>query len=107
MVKESRDCGKFGDRTPRLLPLTNGAHQSELPAERPPQHATIPSMAEFRFRLNPRAGELPQCSAVLNGRGTRYEVNDYRTTCRSNPWCAERRAITPRRGTTCSPRIRS
>src|ERR1035438_2654479 len=80
IVKESRDCGKFGEGTPRLLPLTNGAHQSELPAERPPQHATIPSMAEFRFRLNPRAGELPHCSAVLNGRGTRYEVNDYRTT---------------------------
>jgi AraC family transcriptional regulator len=37
-------------------------------------------MADFRFRLNPRAGELPHCSAVLNGRGTRYEVNDYRTT---------------------------
>jgi AraC family transcriptional regulator len=37
-------------------------------------------MADFRFRLNPRAGELPYCSAVLNGRGTRYEVNDYRTT---------------------------
>jgi AraC-like DNA-binding protein len=37
-------------------------------------------MADFRFRLNPRAGELPNCSAVLNGRGTLYEVNDYRTT---------------------------
>src|ERR1700691_643142 len=37
-------------------------------------------MADFRFRLNPRAGELPHCSAVLNGRGTTYEVNDYRTT---------------------------
>ena len=37
-------------------------------------------MADFRFRLNPRAGELPHCSAVLNGRGTRYEINDYRTT---------------------------
>ena len=37
-------------------------------------------MADFRFRLNPRAGELPYCSAVLNGRGTTYEVNDYRTT---------------------------
>jgi AraC family transcriptional regulator len=37
-------------------------------------------MADFRFRLNPRAGELPHCSAVLNGRGTQYEVNDYRTT---------------------------
>ena len=37
-------------------------------------------MADFRFRLNPRAGELPHCSAVLNGRATRYEVSDYRTT---------------------------
>ena len=37
-------------------------------------------MADFRFRLNPRARELPDCSAVLNGRGTTYEVNDYRTT---------------------------
>src|SRR5581483_2838872 len=37
-------------------------------------------MAEFRFRLNPRAGELSTCSAVLNGRGITYEVNDYRTT---------------------------
>jgi AraC-like DNA-binding protein len=37
-------------------------------------------MADFRFRLNPRAGELPHCSAVLNGRGTRYEVAGYRTT---------------------------
>jgi AraC family transcriptional regulator len=37
-------------------------------------------MAEFRFRLNPRANELPHCSAVLNGHGTHYEVNDYRTT---------------------------
>jgi AraC family transcriptional regulator len=37
-------------------------------------------MADFQFRLNPRAPELPDCSAVLNGRGTRYEVNGYRTT---------------------------
>ncbi|MGA2736074.1 MAG: AraC family transcriptional regulator [Bryobacteraceae bacterium] len=37
-------------------------------------------MADFRFRLNPRAGELPGCCAVLNGRATTYEVNDYRTT---------------------------
>jgi AraC family transcriptional regulator len=37
-------------------------------------------MADFQFRLNPRAGELSTCSAVLNGRGTRYEVSDYRTT---------------------------
>jgi AraC family transcriptional regulator len=37
-------------------------------------------MADFRFRLNPRGRELPDCSAVLNGHGTHYEVNDYRTT---------------------------
>jgi AraC-like DNA-binding protein len=37
-------------------------------------------MAEFRFQLNPTGVELPDCSAVLNGRGTRYQVNDYRTT---------------------------
>ena len=37
-------------------------------------------MADFDFRLNPRGGELSGCCAVLNGRGTRYEVNDYRTT---------------------------
>jgi len=37
-------------------------------------------MADFRFLLNPRSGDLPHCSAVLNGHGRRYEVNDYRTT---------------------------
>ncbi len=37
-------------------------------------------MAEFQFRLNPRGGELPACSAVLNGHGTHYEVHNYRTT---------------------------
>ena len=37
-------------------------------------------MADFRFRLNPRGWELPDCSAVLNGRATRYEVDNYRTT---------------------------
>jgi AraC-like DNA-binding protein len=37
-------------------------------------------MADFHFRLNPRAPELPHCSAVLNGCGTRYEVDGYRTT---------------------------
>jgi AraC family transcriptional regulator len=37
-------------------------------------------MGDFRFYLNPRARELPNCSAVLNGRGTNYEVHDYRTT---------------------------
>jgi len=38
------------------------------------------SMADFRFRLNPRGRDLPHCSAVLNGRGRQYQVNDYRTT---------------------------
>lgn len=37
-------------------------------------------MADFRFRLNPQARELPHCSAVLNGRGIKYDVHDYRTT---------------------------
>lgn len=37
-------------------------------------------MADFRFRLNPHGRELPACSAVLNGRGTQYEVHNYRTT---------------------------
>jgi AraC family transcriptional regulator len=37
-------------------------------------------MADFRFCLNPRSRDLPHCSAVLNGHGVRYEVNDYRTT---------------------------
>ncbi len=37
-------------------------------------------MADFRFRLNPRGAELPNCSAVLNGHGTYYEVSNYRTT---------------------------
>jgi len=37
-------------------------------------------MADFRFRLNPPAGGLPHCCAVLNGRGTRYAVHNYRTT---------------------------
>ncbi|HTQ58515.1 MAG TPA: AraC family transcriptional regulator [Bryobacteraceae bacterium] len=37
-------------------------------------------MAGYRFRLNPRGRELPDCCAVLNGRGTRYEVSNYRTT---------------------------
>ncbi|HTT65598.1 MAG TPA: AraC family transcriptional regulator [Bryobacteraceae bacterium] len=37
-------------------------------------------MADFRFRLNPPGRELPACSAVLNGRATRYEVHNYRTT---------------------------
>jgi AraC family transcriptional regulator len=37
-------------------------------------------MADFRFRLNPRGGELPGCCAVLNGHGTRYEISGYRTT---------------------------
>ena len=37
-------------------------------------------MAGFHFRLNPRGAELRDASAVLNGHGTHYEVNDYRTT---------------------------
>jgi AraC family transcriptional regulator len=37
-------------------------------------------MADFRFCLNPRSRDLPHCSALLNGHGVRYEVNDYRTT---------------------------
>jgi AraC family transcriptional regulator len=37
-------------------------------------------MADFQFRLNPPGADLRNCSAVLNGLGTRYEVNDYRTT---------------------------
>lgn len=37
-------------------------------------------MADFRFCLNPRAREIALCSAVLNGRGTRYEIHNYRTT---------------------------
>ena len=37
-------------------------------------------MEGWRFRLNPPGRELAGCSAVLNGRGTRYEVNGYRTT---------------------------
>ncbi|MGA2132156.1 MAG: helix-turn-helix transcriptional regulator [Bryobacteraceae bacterium] len=37
-------------------------------------------MAEFRFCLNPRGEELPGCCAVLNGHGTHYAVNNYRTT---------------------------
>ena len=37
-------------------------------------------MPEFTFRLNPRGGELPGCSAVLNGHGMHYEVDNYRTT---------------------------
>src|SRR5271156_4865652 len=39
-------------------------------------------MNDFRFSINPRARELPECSAVLNGRvGLRdYVVHDYRTT---------------------------
>jgi AraC family transcriptional regulator len=38
------------------------------------------SMAAFQFRLNPRGGDLPGCSAVLHGHGTKYEVHNYRTT---------------------------
>jgi len=37
-------------------------------------------MAGFRFSLNPQPRDLPHCSAVLHGHGTRYEVSNYRTT---------------------------
>jgi len=37
-------------------------------------------MSDFLFRLNPRAPDLPHCSALLNGHGTRYAVEGYRTT---------------------------
>jgi AraC-like DNA-binding protein len=37
-------------------------------------------VGDFRFRLNPSSQDLSHCSAVLNGHGRRYEVNDYRTT---------------------------
>lgn len=39
-------------------------------------------MADFRFVLDPTAAQLPQCSAVLNGRVSArdYVVNRYRTT---------------------------
>jgi predicted enzyme related to lactoylglutathione lyase len=36
-------------------------------------------MADFRFRRNPRTAEVPTCSTVLNGHGTRYQAN-HRTT---------------------------
>jgi AraC family transcriptional regulator len=37
-------------------------------------------MARFQFRINPPYGELPRCSAVLNGIAQRYHVQQYRTT---------------------------
>jgi AraC-like DNA-binding protein len=37
-------------------------------------------MLDLRFKLNPRANEIPACSAVLNGVATQYRVDSYRTT---------------------------
>jgi AraC-like DNA-binding protein len=34
----------------------------------------------FQFRYNPPFGELPHCSALLNGIAQRYQVQQYRTT---------------------------
>ena len=38
------------------------------------------AMLDLRFKLNPRAPEIPSCSAVLHGIATRYNVDNYRTT---------------------------
>src|SRR5260221_576400 len=37
-------------------------------------------MSAFQFRLNPPFGDLPRCSALLNGVAQRYRVEQYRTT---------------------------
>jgi AraC-like DNA-binding protein len=37
-------------------------------------------MTHFDFRVNPPFSELRRCSAILNGVGTRYRVESYRTT---------------------------
>jgi AraC family transcriptional regulator len=37
-------------------------------------------MFDSRFKLNPPAREIPNCSAVLNGLATQYRVESYRTT---------------------------
>ncbi|HEX2474534.1 MAG TPA: helix-turn-helix transcriptional regulator [Lacipirellulaceae bacterium] len=37
-------------------------------------------MLDLRFKLNPRARELPACSAVLHGIAAQYNVDGYRTT---------------------------
>ena len=34
----------------------------------------------YQFRLNPPFGELPRCSALLNGIAQRYYVPQHRTT---------------------------
>ncbi len=39
-----------------------------------------PGVSSFQFRINPTFGELPHCSAVLNGIAQRYHVQQYRTT---------------------------
>src|SRR5262245_61536754 len=37
-------------------------------------------MTELRFKVNPRAQEIPSCSAVLHGIARQYHVANYRTT---------------------------
>src|SRR5262249_54047987 len=37
-------------------------------------------VSAFQFCLNPPFGELPHCSALLNGIAQRYRVQQYRTT---------------------------
>lgn len=37
-------------------------------------------MIDYCFKLNPRARELPACSAVLHGIARQYHVDNYRTT---------------------------
>jgi AraC-like DNA-binding protein len=37
-------------------------------------------VSAFQFRFNPPFGELPYCSALLNGIAQRYQVQQYRTT---------------------------
>jgi hypothetical protein len=37
-------------------------------------------MLDLKFKLNPRVGEIPTCSAVLNGVAAHYRVESYRTT---------------------------
>lgn len=40
----------------------------------------IHKMLDLRFKLNPPAHEIPNCSAVLNGVASKYRVDTYRTT---------------------------
>jgi AraC family transcriptional regulator len=37
-------------------------------------------MNDFRFRFNPRFGDMSQCSTLLNGIARRYRAEQYRTT---------------------------